>query len=149
RREYDRAETIYKTSTQWIVASSWPLYLALAAGGPFVLRLFGPGFTAGADALAILALAMLVNLATGNVETVLLMSGCSRYILANKLIAIGTNVVLNLVLVPHDGIVGAALAWAVSIVLDNVAAALEVRWLLCLRGYGRGTVAAAVCAAGC
>ncbi len=149
RREYDRTETIYKTSTQWIVASSWPLYLALAAGGPFVLQLFGPSFTAGADALAILALAMLVNLATGNVETVLLMSGCSRYILTNKLVAIALNITLNLLLVPHHGIVGAALAWAASIVLDNVAAALEVRWLLCFRGYGRGTVAAAVSAAVC
>ncbi|MFD0540565.1 polysaccharide biosynthesis C-terminal domain-containing protein [Actinomadura luteofluorescens] len=43
------------------------------------------------------------------------------------------NIVLTLLLVPPFGIAGAAAAWAVAMLIDTVAAALQVRYLLGLR----------------
>lgn len=149
RNEHGRAEDLYRVSTQWIVASSWPIYLVLATLGPVVLRLFGHSFTGGANALAVLSLAMLVNLATGNVNTVLLMAGRSRWNAVNTAVALVINIVLNLILIPHFGIVGAAIAWSASIIVDNLAGLFEVRVLLGLRSYGSGFLVAAAMAVVC
>jgi O-antigen/teichoic acid export membrane protein len=84
---------------------------------------------------------MLVNLATGNVTVVLLMSGRSALNLANALVALVLNVTLNLVLIPRLGITGAALAWAVSLVYVNVAPLLQLRAGIGLRPpFGPGFV---------
>jgi O-antigen/teichoic acid export membrane protein len=145
--ETRRAEDLYRITTQWIIASSWPLYLVLAAFGPQVLRLFGGEFTSGADALTILTLTMLFSLATGNVNTVLLMAGRSRWTAANTVAALVVNIGLNLLLVPDHGIIGAALAWSASIVTERAMGMYEVRVLLGLRGYGKGFVLAITLAA--
>ncbi len=138
REDRDGAQTLYQTATWWLIAVSWPLLLTLACFAPLLLRVFGPAFTSGQDALAILAVAMLVNLGTGNVTVVLLMGGKSSWNLVNTAVAIGLNVGLNLLLIPRFGMEGAAVAWAVSIVVDNLLALTEVWWFLGMRPFGRG-----------
>ncbi|MFI0454556.1 polysaccharide biosynthesis C-terminal domain-containing protein [Actinomadura sp. 6N118] len=133
REENDRAERLNSLATRWVVLASWPIYLALACFGPFLLALFGEDFTGGAAALIVLAGAMLLALGAGNVQTVLLMGGKSTWSLANKVAALTINLVLTLLLVPPFGIVGAASAWAVAMLVDTVAAAIQVRYLLGLR----------------
>jgi O-antigen/teichoic acid export membrane protein len=135
--------------TWWLVAASWPAYLTLATFAPLVLRAFGADFTSGQNALVILSLAMMVNLGTGNVQVVLLMGGRSAWQLFNVGVALVLNVGLNLVLIPRLGIAGAALAWAVSIVFDNLATIVEVRLLLGIRSFGTGYPVVAVGAAVC
>ena len=132
------AEDLYRVATWWLIAASWPLYLAFATFAPFVLGLFGPEFPRGQHVLLILSLAMLVNLGTGNVTAVLLMGGRSSWNLFNTIGAVTLNVGLNLLLIPRLGIEGAAIAWTASIVFDNVAALLEVRFLLGIRPFGDG-----------
>ncbi|GAA3200716.1 polysaccharide biosynthesis C-terminal domain-containing protein [Actinocorallia longicatena] len=122
------AERLNSIATTWIVAGSWPIYLLLAVGGPYLLTLFGPEFAAGADALAVLCAAMLVALLAGNVQTVLLMGGKSSWSLANKAVALTVMIVADLLLVPAHGIVGAAIAWGLTILVDNGLAALQVRY---------------------
>ncbi|MFC4058768.1 lipopolysaccharide biosynthesis protein [Planomonospora corallina] len=146
RKEHGEAERLNSMATGWVMIASWPLYLALACFGPFVLTLFGDGFAGGAAALAILAVAMLAVMAAGNVQTVLLMGGKSSWALANKAAALAVNVVLNLLLVPRLGIVGAALAWAAAELVDTLAAAIQVRRGLGLRLGARGLVLPALAA---
>jgi O-antigen/teichoic acid export membrane protein len=138
RREHARAESVYQVATWWIMTLCWPLYLALMVFGGVVLRIFGPEFAAGSTALLVLSLAMLVDLATGNVTVMLLMGGKSSWNLLNALGAVILNIGLNLLLLPRIGIVGAAIAWAASILFDNVAAIIELRILLRLNPFGRG-----------
>lgn len=145
----ERAENLHRTATAWVVSSSWPLYFLLAVFAPVVLRIFGHHYASGADALTILALAMLVNLATGNVQTVLLMGGRSSWQLANTGVSLFLNITLNLILVPHLGLSGAALAWAASIIVNNVATVIQVRLLLGLRTFSLASVATGLAAAAC
>jgi O-antigen/teichoic acid export membrane protein len=140
RRENSRAGALYASATRWLMLASWPMYLTFAIFPAVVLGIFGSRYTAGATSLVILSLAMLVNTGTGNVTVVLLMGGKSSWNVLNTLIALGVNIGLNFLLVPRIGIAGAAIAWAASIIADNVAAAVEVWWELDIapvsRGYG-------------
>jgi O-antigen/teichoic acid export membrane protein len=138
RGEHGRARAVYQVGTWWMVTACWPLYLLLAIFSPVVLALFGPEFSAGATALLVLSLAMLLDVGTGSVTWLLLMAGKSSWNVLNTLAALTVNVGLGLVLVPRIGITGAAVGWAAGIAVDNLAALVEVWLLLRLHPFGRG-----------
>ena len=149
RDDRARASELYRVTTQWVVLSSWPLYLVLGLFGPVVLGLFGPGYESGATPLAILCAAMLVALAAGNVGSVLLMGGRSSWVLAVKVVVLTVNVVANLVLIPRLGIVGAAIAWALAIVVDNAVSVLLVHRGMLVSSRGPGLRLAMLLSAAC
>jgi O-antigen/teichoic acid export membrane protein len=114
------------------------------------MGLFGPEYVAGDTALLILCGGMLVNLATGNVTTVLLMGGKSSWNLYNAAASLTLNVVLNLILTPAMGITGAAIAWAASLIFINVAPLVQVGLFLDMRPpFGPGFVLVALATATC
>ncbi len=121
------AAAVYRRTTVWIVALSWPAYLLLAAFAPAFLQLFGPQFAAGATPMAVLAAAMLINVGVGLVQTVLLMSGNSRGHLLATALGLALNVTACVVLIPRHGALGAAIAWSVGIVAENLLAAALAR----------------------
>jgi O-antigen/teichoic acid export membrane protein len=150
REERRRVEELYTTATWWLMALVWPLYTAFAVFAPVVMGLFGPEYVAGDTALLILCGGMLVNLATGNVTTVLLMGGKSSWNLYNAAASLTLNVVLNLILTPAMGITGAAIAWAASLIFINVAPLVQVGLFLDMRPpFGPGFVLVALATATC
>jgi O-antigen/teichoic acid export membrane protein len=138
RREHGRAAELYQTATRSLVLLTFPLYLVLATFPAVILGIFGSRYTSGAPALTVLCLAMLVNLGTGNVTVVLLMGGKSSWSAINAVAALIANIGLNLLLIPHIGILGAAIAWSASIAIDNVAAMIEVRLVMGMASFGPG-----------
>lgn len=138
RKDLDRAQQLYQVGTWWLMVPSWPLYLLTAVFSPVLLRVFGSDFVAGQTALMILALAMLVNMGTGNVTVVLLMGGKSWWNLLNTFGALVINVGLSLVLIPRYGMTGAALAWSASILWENLVPLFQIRALFKLHPFGRG-----------
>ena len=132
------------------MAISWPFYAVMLVFPTTMMEtFFGTGYAEGGRALAILGFAGLLDVGTGNSQAVLLMSGHSRLYAANTAAALAANVGLNLVLVPRFGITGAAVAWAVSISITNLAALVQVRYAMGVRPFGRGyprvAAAALVC----
>jgi O-antigen/teichoic acid export membrane protein len=89
--------------------------------------------------MAVLALAMLVNVGVGLVQTVLLMSGNSRGHLVATSAGLALNVVAAVALIPGHGALGAAVAWSLGIVVENVLAAVFAR-----RALGEPLVSAAL-----
>lgn len=126
-------ETLYRTAAIWLVLFSTPAYLVLAVFAPVVLRLLGPGFDEGSAALIILCIGAVLTLTAGNIHSVLLMSGRSGWAAFNKAVVLVVNVVGNLILVPRIGISGAAISWALSMLIDALLAALEVRRFIGIR----------------
>jgi O-antigen/teichoic acid export membrane protein len=150
REEPRRVEELYRIATWWLMALVWPLYAAFAVFAPLVMELFGPAYVSGHTALLILCAGMLVNLATGNVTTVLLMGGKSSWNLYNAAASLTLNVALNLILTPGMGITGAAIAWAVSLIFINVAPLVQVGLFLGLRPpFGPGFLLVALATATC
>ncbi|MFO7690904.1 MAG: polysaccharide biosynthesis C-terminal domain-containing protein [Cryobacterium sp.] len=126
-------ESLYRTAAIWLVLFSTPVYLVLALFAPVVLRLLGPGFDEGAGALVILCVGAVLTFTAGNIHSVLLMSGRSGWAAFNKVIVLVINVAGNLILVPLIGINGAAISWAVSMLVDALLAAVEVRRFIGIR----------------
>jgi O-antigen/teichoic acid export membrane protein len=144
------AGSVYQISSAWSLMLTWPVYLTLAGFAPLVLKVLGPEFVAGSTAMVIVAGAMLLSTAIGPVDVVLLMGGKSSWNLLNTVVALTVNVVLNLVLIGHfhKGLEGAAIAWFVSVALNNLMPLVQVWAFLKLHPFGKGfpraTVAAVV-----
>lgn len=138
KHEHKRAGAVYQSATGWLMLASWPLYLLFAIFPAVALGIFGHKYLTGAASLSlvILAGAMLVNTGTGNVTVVLLMGGKSYLNVVNTVAALTVNVGLNLILLPRIGLVGAAIAWAASIIVDNLAAVGEVWYLMGIKPVG-------------
>jgi O-antigen/teichoic acid export membrane protein len=83
-----------------------------------VLTVRGHGYTQAATALSILSLAMLGVVATGNANTVLNMAHRSHWAAGNTGFATVLMLGIDLALVPHLGIVGAALGWSAAMLTD-------------------------------
>lgn len=118
--------TLHTKVTRAMILCSWPFYLTLAIMGPAVLRLFGPEFEQGAVPLLILALTMMVWSTGGMLQSILLQGGRSTWQMYNKALVLAMSISLNLLLVPVLGIVGAAITWAVVILIDTAIAAWQV-----------------------
>jgi O-antigen/teichoic acid export membrane protein len=140
------AESLYKTSTSWLTAVSFPFYLALAVFAPTVVLIFGTEFQGGATPLVILAIGMLVNVATGPAMTILLMAGKASSNLITSAGSLAINTALNVALIPTLGITGAAIAWCVSIVFQNLFPLWQILHTLHLHPVGPGVLASGGCA---
>jgi O-antigen/teichoic acid export membrane protein len=138
----DRARAVYATSTTWLMLAAWPLYLTMIIMAPALLSVFGPAYQQAQGVLAILGAAMLVATAVGPVDIVLLMAGKSSWNLFNTVVALIANIGLSLVLIPTLGINGAAIAWATSILLTNLLPLAQVRRLVRIHPFGRGSAVA-------
>jgi O-antigen/teichoic acid export membrane protein len=139
RRRRKAAQAVYQAGTWWAMCLSWPFYLLLMMFPSTILTLvFGSHYADASVALVILSAAGLVDLATGNAQALLLMSGRSGVYLVNATVSLTANVTLNLLLIPHYGVTGAAIAWATSIGFSNLTAAGQVRFFLDVRPLGPG-----------
>jgi O-antigen/teichoic acid export membrane protein len=136
------ANAVYQATTGWLILLTWPLYLLAAIFGPDVLAIFGRTYHTGSTVMLILALAMLVATACGQVDTVLITTGRSSWSLANGLLAMGVNVGVDLALIPRFGITGAAIGWAAAIGITNLVPLVQVAWAARVHPFGAGTAAA-------
>ncbi|MGQ1837399.1 lipopolysaccharide biosynthesis protein [Kocuria turfanensis] len=139
------ARSVFTRTTAVLVAGAWPFYLTLLLFGPGVLAFFGDGFASGYPAMLVIAAAMLLAVSAGGVQSLLLMAGRSRWQLMNKSTALAVAVALNLWLIPQWGLVGAATAWAASVLTDTGLALFQ-----CVRLLGispRWSVVGAIAAA--
>jgi O-antigen/teichoic acid export membrane protein len=138
KKEQHRASSLYHAGTSWLMVPSWPAYVTVAVYAPLFMRVFGRDFASGQTALIILTLGSLSVIATGNNKIVLLMGGGSTLNLVSSGMALALNVGLNLLLIPRYGINGAAIAYASSLVLDNVVTTTAVWVKLRLHPFGSG-----------
>jgi O-antigen/teichoic acid export membrane protein/Mrp family chromosome partitioning ATPase len=118
----------YQLAESWIVRLSLPGFVLLMVFPADLLALFGRGFAIGAAVTMILAVGKFVDAATGPCGLMLNMSGRPGLNVLDNLVGLVLNVVLNLLLIPRFGIVGSAVAWAVSLCLVNGARVVQV-WM--------------------
>jgi O-antigen/teichoic acid export membrane protein len=140
RREWERLGTLYKLVTRWTLIVAMPILILQVAFAPALMALFGPDFIVGATALRLLSLGQLVNLATGAVGVMLIMTGRSLLTLFNSVLMVGGALVLDVLLVPRFGLDGAALAGALAIAAINLLRLGQVWWLFRLHPFARSQI---------
>jgi O-antigen/teichoic acid export membrane protein len=128
---------LYRTTTRWTFTLNLPFFLLMVLYPAALLSLFGETFARGAPALTIMAIAELVNAATGVCQAMIDMTGRAKLKLANSLLWTITLVASSAVLIPLWGVVGAATAMLISTVAVNLAAVVEVRVLERLLPFDR------------
>jgi O-antigen/teichoic acid export membrane protein len=94
--------------------------LLLVSGKLFFSFIFGPDFAASYAPLVILLIGLVVSSAAGSVGFLLNMTGHERETARGMAVAAASNVVLNLLLVPLWGLLGAAAASAISMIIWNI-----------------------------
>lgn len=127
--------SLFQSLTRTIIMIVTPAFLWLLAFGDDLLGVFGKEFAAGYPSLVVLGLAALLSCAVGSVSMILAMTGHQKYNVWNTITVTVLNIVLNLVLIPRYGILGAAVATGISLTLVNVIRMFQVRRLLGLVPY--------------
>jgi O-antigen/teichoic acid export membrane protein len=92
---------------------------------------------------------MLIATWCGAVDVVLGMAGRSVWTMYNAIAALAADLILNIILIPRIGIVGAAIAWAVAILINNIVPLLQLALWMGLHPFGRATTMAAILPAVC
>lgn len=130
QRNIGAMSQLAKNTTLYMTLMSLPPLLIMLVFSRPLLRLFGPEFVEAALLLQIMAVAQFINTATGSVSYLLSMTGHHREI---RNIVIGTGLLsltLNFSLSPQWGGMGAAIAFAIPLIAQNLLAAWKVRKLL-------------------
>jgi O-antigen/teichoic acid export membrane protein len=126
RGEMEKLKESVQKGSKLLFITSVPISLMLWLAPEFWLGIFGKDFRAGANALMILTAGSLVNSLTGSVGILLQMTGRQKqynYIVSSAALL---NILLNILLIPSLGIIGAAIASATAKILQNSVAAWYV-----------------------
>lgn len=125
--ETEKLKALIKRVNKIIFIFTMPVVIVLMVGNTFILSLFGDEFVTGSTALIIIMISQCFHALSGSVGQVLNMTGYHKKLRDFTMISAVLNLILNFVLIPFYGIIGAAIATAVSSILLNVMAVIYVK----------------------
>jgi len=121
---------VFQLSTKWILLTSLPLFIFLILFSNTILMLFGSEFGNDSLALPVLTVGIMIQAVFGLGSPSLTMSGFQKYNLINALVALFTNIFLNIMLIPQFGIAGAAMGTTIALFLISLLRFFENYYLL-------------------
>lgn len=114
-------------------AARWSFWPSLAVGavvlmlGEVLLGLFGSAFTAGYVLMVILFAGNMAKAVVGPAEMLLTMAGRQKLCVGVYVVALGSNIGLNMTLIPIWGLAGAATATAAAMAVEALLLHIAVR----------------------
>jgi O-antigen/teichoic acid export membrane protein len=120
RGERERLNDLFKTITRWTLALTVPLLLLFLIAPAQVLHLFGSSYDEGTAWLRTLLVGQAVNVSVGAAGFVLIMVGRTTWDLIVYSLSFVLDVAMALLLIPHLGPEGAAIAQASTLVFSNM-----------------------------
>lgn len=124
--DMDGVRRVALMSVRMMLLAATPIIALMLLFPDWLMWLFGDGFEAGAPLLRILAIGQFVNLATGPVGYLLMMTGHEKDMRNSLLLIAPASVLVSFWLIPAYGAVGAALATALAVASQNL---LSVYWV--------------------
>ena len=118
--QQEKLQNIITKTTRVVSLAAIPIVLVIVTCGKWLLSLYGNEFISGYSTLVILSISQLANVATGSVGLLLNMTGNQKQVAIGIGISACLNIVLNFLLIPPFGILGAAIATATSMVFQNI-----------------------------
>ena len=123
----DEMRRKYAILTKWVFSATFPLFLIIFLFPETVLNVFfGSSYVGASVALQILALGMFIHVFLGPNASTLIAIGRTKLNMVDDLIGAITNVSLNIFLIPLMGIVGAAIASAISLAVINMIKSAQI-----------------------
>ena len=112
---------LYWRTAIWMAIVSFPLFaLTFTMAQALTLLLYGERYADSAVYMALLSFGYYFNTALGFNGLTLRIFGGIRYTVAINLLAVVANVVLNLLLIPPYGALGAAVGTTLTLVIHNL-----------------------------
>lgn len=134
---HDRLRRTYSAMTKWITYVTLLAYLFVVVYAADILSVFEIAARPALVALIVVGFGQLISATAGPVGYLLTMTEYERVYVANTVFVVVVNAVLNVLLVLEYGVVGAAVATALSFALHNLLALGEVWYLLDVQPYSR------------
>ena len=131
RKKNDIVKQLSQQIGKWIFIINLPVFiLFIVFPGVFINLLFGKEYLVAETALRILAFGALSTSLFEISRDLISMTGKSKVILIDIILATVLNIILNYLLIPAYGINGAAVATAISLIALNTTFMLQSRKLL-------------------
>jgi len=108
--ERDLLLRLYQTLTKWSLGLTLPLALGIMIFAKPLMGVFGPDFREGWPVLTIATVGQLVSCGVGSVGLLLFMSDQQKRMMRAQAITVFLTLGLNFALIPHWGLIGAAIA---------------------------------------
>jgi O-antigen/teichoic acid export membrane protein len=118
---------LFRSLVKWTLALTLPLAITVVLFAKPIMGIFGAEFSVGWPVLVVGTLAQLINCGVGSVGYLLLMSGRQNQLLRIQAVMAATLIVLNLILIPRMGLLGAATAVALVTATTNLWYLSQVR----------------------
>lgn len=137
KKEFRKISSLLKTITRWNVIISLPVFLLLVCFPEFFVQIYGKEFLVASACLSVLAAASLFSPISNLPNSVIFMSGHPEITVKNNIIALILNALLNYYFISRFGIIGAALATAISVLSVALLRILEVYYLHRIHPFSR------------
>lgn len=125
--ERRQLELVYTTGLRWLALTVVPLGMIVVFNARDILALFDPGFVVGETALRISIVGEAIAMCFGLAGVLLILGGRPGLEMRNGAVALASNLVFSLALIPRYGIEGAALAATLSFVIVSALRVVQVR----------------------
>jgi O-antigen/teichoic acid export membrane protein len=121
RRNTAAMNELYWRTALFVALVTFPVFaLTFTLSNPLIQLLYGSRYSASATYLAILALGYYFQAALGFNGTTLMVTGRVGIVSVLNVAAIVINIILNLVLIPRYGALGASIGTSASLVIHNL-----------------------------
>jgi O-antigen/teichoic acid export membrane protein len=112
---------LYWQTAIWIAVFSFPIFIVtFSIAQPITVLLYGSRYEQSAVILALLSFGYYFNAALGFNGLTLKVYGQLRYIVVLNILAALTNLIVNLLLIPHYGALGAAIGTTATLIVHNI-----------------------------
>jgi len=124
--EMKKLSSIFKTVTKWGLFLGLLLFLIFIISSKEIMMIFGNNFVLGTSSLLVLCFGQLIHVGMGASASMLMMTGKEKIEFLNDIFVLILDILLNLILIPKFGILGAAIATTICLAILNIARIAEV-----------------------
>ncbi len=133
--ERQKLEAMFKVVTQWAITFSLPIFAISTLFSPALLSISGNKFVEAWPLVVAFCIGSMINVSTGSVGYLLLMTGHTKISFLNSLTAVFVNIIVGIILAPSYGAMGVAIATGLAVGVVNVMKLLQVFFLLKMQPY--------------
>lgn len=126
KNKLDVLEITVQKATLLVSVLAAPLFLFLFFFSDFTMSIFGEDFRGGGILLQILLIGKFVSVVLGPVGLILIVGGRERIMRNTVVISALLIIIINVILLPRIGVMGAAIASSVAVTAQNLLAAFYV-----------------------
>lgn len=121
KKRNEELKLLYSSVAKWLVALTLPFFIFFFLAPDESMRFFfGAKYGMDNDFLRILAISFFSHILVGQSETTLIAIGRNKTVMFCLSITVCCKIILNLILIPLYGKIGAAISLCIAVSLDNI-----------------------------